>query len=137
MSQSLPFSPSRMPSGLQVSGALYAHSHCPSDEDVHRQRPVRHPDGSHLLSLTVQNQFRYLYRLCDERVDVVELGLTDIDVDTAEDVDRCCDCLPVERYIVGDVEIQILIQGFYGLFRTTIAYAALILLYVFLSLTFR
>ena len=45
-----------------------------------------------------------------KRVDVVELGLTDIDVDTAEDVDRCCDCLPVERYIVGDVEIQILFR---------------------------
>ena len=56
-----------------------------------------------------------LYSLCNEGVDIVVLGLADLNVHAAQDIDPCGHGLPVKGHILGDIQIQILIDGLDGL----------------------
>ena len=58
------------------------------------------------------------YSLCDKCVDIIKLRFTDIDINTAKDIDCSRDCFPVECNIVCDIEIQVFIQCLDRLFRT-------------------
>ena len=49
-------------------------------------------------------------RLGDVRVDVLKLRLAEIDIDTAQNINAGRNRLPVEGHIVGDVEVQVLVQ---------------------------
>ena len=59
-----------------------------------------------------------LDRLGDVGVDVLKLRLTQINIDTAQNVNAGCDRLPVEGHVVGDVEVQVLVQRLDRKFRT-------------------
>ena len=48
-----------------------------------------------------------LYGLCDERVNIVELCLAQLHIDTAKDINSLRNCLPVKGDIVRNIQIEV------------------------------